>query len=303
MANGFIGSNNINVFPCGSRNKNFDPFARLSTEYNLISIINRLVDKDSFIVTTHPKNMDLSNDKEPYIINIKGYLFTISIGVQGIINNLSRDDNGNYIIAEIVTSHYYGNDGNDDSIFQMLSPLKRGNTSLSYDYVEVNSINGYTPISDGSNIYYKENNDGEYTYIRHIIDSQDNERYYKCLQNGDLIISTLNSTYGNEMLDSSDENEFLGIKFYKHGNALVGENRLTIFEKKTGYAQNKDGNFILENGVFKYYEEIPEDTSSEVRYSIIENEGWVEYEDSKIKFKTSKSGDHRSVSIDDGELI
>jgi hypothetical protein len=40
----FINSENIEVFPCGGRDSQYDATAKLTTEYNLVSIINRLVD-------------------------------------------------------------------------------------------------------------------------------------------------------------------------------------------------------------------------------------------------------------------
>ena len=40
----FVKSENIRIFPCGGRNATLDAAARLTTEYNLVSIINRLVD-------------------------------------------------------------------------------------------------------------------------------------------------------------------------------------------------------------------------------------------------------------------
>ena len=77
----YLDSDKIKVFPCGGRNINYDPLARLTTEQNLISIINRLVDMDSFIVTTHASNQEMDNSIEEYIFNIDGYLFTVPNGV------------------------------------------------------------------------------------------------------------------------------------------------------------------------------------------------------------------------------
>ena len=77
MSENYIESNQIHVFPCSNR-INY-PYDRLLTEYNLVSMINRLVDKKSFVVTTHiPDNQVLNGD--PFMFNINGYLFTTSIG-------------------------------------------------------------------------------------------------------------------------------------------------------------------------------------------------------------------------------
>jgi hypothetical protein len=77
---GHITSNNISVFPCGRRGSSVSNSARLTTEYNLVSIINRLVDRDSFIVT----DVDFTEgfgatNTTLFSFNIGGYLFTTSI--------------------------------------------------------------------------------------------------------------------------------------------------------------------------------------------------------------------------------
>lgn len=89
----YLDSNKIKVFPCGGRNINYDPLARLTTEQNLISIINRLVDMDSFIVTTHASNQEMNNSIEEYIFNIDGYLFTVpnGVGAKNIIETALDD--------------------------------------------------------------------------------------------------------------------------------------------------------------------------------------------------------------------
>ena len=77
---GFIKSANIQVFPCGRRANNMNATARLTTEYNLVSIINRLVDKESFIVTDVDFSSNIAiDDTTLFSFNIGGYLFTASI--------------------------------------------------------------------------------------------------------------------------------------------------------------------------------------------------------------------------------
>ena len=66
-----VNIDNIYAFP--AVNKNTQPTARLTTEYNLTSIVNRLVNKESFIFAPD-LGTDLTNN--PTIkFNIKGYLF------------------------------------------------------------------------------------------------------------------------------------------------------------------------------------------------------------------------------------
>jgi hypothetical protein len=77
---GFISSDNILVFPCGRRKSKYDITARLTTEYNLVSIINRLVDKESFLITDIALSAGFAiSEKTLFSFNIGGYLFTTSI--------------------------------------------------------------------------------------------------------------------------------------------------------------------------------------------------------------------------------
>ena len=122
----YLDSNKIKVFPCGGRNINYDPLARLTTEQNLISIINRLVDMDSFIVTTHASNQQMDNSIEEYIFNIDGYLFTVPNGagakniIETTLNAFGNNSSTNltegksyYLLAHIRKDIYQGvnNDG------------------------------------------------------------------------------------------------------------------------------------------------------------------------------------------------
>ena len=78
MADNKVISNNIRVYPCSNRNPEKDYMARLTTEYNLVSIINRIVDMKSFCVSTFQdcSLTDISSINE-FMFNINGYLFTI----------------------------------------------------------------------------------------------------------------------------------------------------------------------------------------------------------------------------------
>jgi hypothetical protein len=113
---GYILSDKISVFPCGGRNATYDQFARLTTEYNLVSIINRLVDKKSFIVTSH--NAFSGKEDAPsssYMFNIGGYLFNVEGGIKFIINSLgepSFEENVNgYLCATIKVDDGSSNSG------------------------------------------------------------------------------------------------------------------------------------------------------------------------------------------------
>lgn len=121
----FLKSEKVKVFPCGGRAKQYDPLARLPTEYNLVSLINRLVDKNSFIVTSHNNGEDISDKIDNYIINIDGYLFTIEGGAKAIIESCSGQS-GTYIIAYINVQSYFDADSN---IYQQLGPIEEISTT------------------------------------------------------------------------------------------------------------------------------------------------------------------------------
>lgn len=68
----FINSYQVKVFPTTLRTE-FDPQARLTTEYNLCSIINRLVDCESFVIS--------QNIEDPiFYFNVNGYIYSIDSG-------------------------------------------------------------------------------------------------------------------------------------------------------------------------------------------------------------------------------
>ena len=72
-------SDNIRVYPCSNRNPESDYMARLTTEYNLVSIINRLVDMKSFCVSTfYSHSLDSISYISEFMFNINGYLFNLN---------------------------------------------------------------------------------------------------------------------------------------------------------------------------------------------------------------------------------
>ena len=133
---GYIHSDNIKVFPTTQRS-NKDASARMMTEFNLTSIINRLVDMDSFIVTTHASNQEMDDSIEEYIFNINGYLFTVpnGVGAKNIIattlndyfinNDITELTKGTsyYLLAHIRKETYQGvNKDSDLMTYTQLSP-------------------------------------------------------------------------------------------------------------------------------------------------------------------------------------
>lgn len=71
----FLNSEAVGVFPTTGRPQK-DPLGRLTTEYNLTSLINTLLDVDGFVITNNIDGFD-NNSTGAFQFNIKGYIFTI----------------------------------------------------------------------------------------------------------------------------------------------------------------------------------------------------------------------------------
>ena len=96
-------STNIQIFPTAKRSK-YDPVGRLTTEYNLTSFLNKLLDVDGFVITscnsganliesTGDSNNSLNNSTPiPFDFNIHGYLIHIE-NIKDIIKELSTANN------------------------------------------------------------------------------------------------------------------------------------------------------------------------------------------------------------------
>ena len=294
---GFINSSNIKVFPCGGRNKIFDPLARLTTEYNLVSLINRLVDMDSFIVTTHAKDTDIKKipDSEFYQINVGGYLFTIT-SINNIPQFLKNEDPGDsiYLNATIRVDSYA------DSDYQQLGslqPISEVDPDSKYEYIGSSPLEDtfhFSPIKDSNTdniICYKYSNGNKTFYI-----SQDNGTWYYCDNKGNFLVK-----YTEGILDThaTKNSEFVGLEFSYSTQKMQNSTELTLFEHKAIYSESSTGDYCYDSSTntYKYLEDT---TYPGQRYKL--EYRWVECEDSKIKFKTSIDGNQRSVSIDDGVL-
>lgn len=106
----YIESSNVKVFPSTKRGQ-YQISARLMSEASLISIINRLVDRDGFVITPEA---DLATN--PFAFNIHGYYFEVpSITA---ITSLFTDTSATAIYGNIKleeTGDYVELDGQDDS--------------------------------------------------------------------------------------------------------------------------------------------------------------------------------------------
>ena len=99
----FLNSDYIKVFPSARRNYGNDPFSRLMSESSLVSIINRLVDTDGFVIT------NLYNDNAPFEFNIFGYYFKVNL-TSHITSLFSGATTGTKIYASITVSSVQGTD-------------------------------------------------------------------------------------------------------------------------------------------------------------------------------------------------
>lgn len=96
-----IASNKIKIFPSARRNFSGDRFSRLMSESTLVSLINKLVDKDGFVITSE------FSSNSPLEFNIHGYYFRIeSDGISSLLSNSSN------VYATITLSEYTSNKGN-----------------------------------------------------------------------------------------------------------------------------------------------------------------------------------------------
>lgn len=285
---GYVESHKIKVFPCGGRNRNYDPLARLTTEYNLVSMINRLVDRDSFIVTTHANNEIDTNSLDYYQINIGGYLFTIN-AIKDIFDaagGLQTDKK--YLNAKIRIDSYV------DSHYQQLGPLAgldSGSIESIYNgQLEPNEDPAFKSviINDSVTIY---NKIGTSVYV--MLNSSDNKWYY-CDSSGEL---SPQYPYENGILDniSDKTSHFVGILFECSNDKVQNESSLTLFEH-IFVVDDENGTYYLNND--GSYTTTQPDNYSGDKYAL----AWIECEDSKIKFETKNDGSRRSIKIDDGEL-
>lgn len=104
-----IKSSSISVFPCANRGKfedtNFNLQSRLTSEYNLTSIINQLVDKNSFVIS--PSDISRAVDtSSPISFNINGYYFKIDT-IENAIGDFSNASNL-YASIQLMTTNVPG---------------------------------------------------------------------------------------------------------------------------------------------------------------------------------------------------
>lgn len=78
-------SSKISIFP--TPNRGTDPQARLITEFNLVNIVNRLVDKESFVISYDNTPAGIENN---IIFNIYGYWIKANLKNNSLLTNASN---------------------------------------------------------------------------------------------------------------------------------------------------------------------------------------------------------------------
>lgn len=96
--NNYIKSTDIKVYPTSKRNDAYDRNARLSSEQNLISVVNRLTSKISFVIDGLTVNNQVIQTGS---CNIHGYLFTLTNTYD--ISSIAHTTGNDYLVFEIKT--------------------------------------------------------------------------------------------------------------------------------------------------------------------------------------------------------
>ena len=159
----YLPSGNVKIFPTTLRAKT-DPSSRMMTEYNLTSIVNRLTDRKSFVISSNDDNYNF--DLGRFEFNINGYYIAVlsikdileAINPNGYRKNTSgsianyfwksaedKEDNKQYIVAKITIQtdntdikniSWNQLQGNDES-----STYSGLSFELSDKYVDITEIN------------------------------------------------------------------------------------------------------------------------------------------------------------------
>ena len=107
-------SDSVKVFPCGNRDPLYNRDSKYTTEHNLISMVNKLVDRDSFVVSYEKSSGWI-------VFNLHGYLFQVD--VEEIVNSFGAsvdwgDIEKKYVYAAIAVGN--NNVGAGDTISELL---------------------------------------------------------------------------------------------------------------------------------------------------------------------------------------
>ena len=135
-------SDKIRVFPSSKRDDAYDRNARLNTEHNLISLVNRLTGSKSFVIW----GLDiLSQDEETITFNegscnIYGYYFEFNSQ-----NEIKPNDDAEFIYLQITLKPFTVQTVNDIAI--QINELEGTDTSSEYSGVQL--LSSKTEPDDG----------------------------------------------------------------------------------------------------------------------------------------------------------
>lgn len=128
----YLATEQVTVFPSTKR-ADKQVSARLMTEQAIVGIVNRLIDRDGFVVTTDD---ELQSDEHVFAFNIHGYYFEISSYAE--LKALFNDDkNAMNIYAHI----FIDTTGNYTELFGQDDNGKYQGLQFSYDGKVKNSNN------------------------------------------------------------------------------------------------------------------------------------------------------------------
>ena len=147
----YLNSKNISVFPTTDRPE-YDPLGRLTTEYNLTSLLNTLLGVDGFVITDPGNAENTSNGNESlenaiyspttttgkvkFQFNIKGYIFTIH-DLSSLIGPQCPFENKDTIYAYIDIKSDYNNTNTSDNPNKTLFQRLSGGNDTSESYKNV----------------------------------------------------------------------------------------------------------------------------------------------------------------------
>ena len=173
-----VASDNIRVYPCSNRNPESDYMARLTTEYNLVSIINRLVDMKSFCVSTFQgcylgddTTKSLISSIDEFMFNINGYLFNLNNIADGynpgqftkLVSYLKKQFDGAQAQNKQYNTTLYacicvGQSGGDSPFIELLPSTESSSnasyTTLSQEQIQSGSYLGNMDVKDGGDTYF-----------------------------------------------------------------------------------------------------------------------------------------------------
>lgn len=148
-SNYYVKSENIDVFPCSNRPEHLDN--RWLTEYNLVNMVNRLVDTKSFVVTNKlvVNENGFADATQEFIFNVGGYVFVTTIGsiISSLVPQLSTSSINSYVTASIVTTPT-----SEDTQKQITSSTT-GGPFLESNYTDEEALDAILSVED-SNKYF-----------------------------------------------------------------------------------------------------------------------------------------------------